>query len=454
MRNKNISIYHKAFFSILICSIVFSSCKKFVELGPPPTQTVQADVFTTDATATSAVLGLYSSGWTNLFVGFTFYPGMMADDIKFSSTDPTYNEFNNDAISITNSYNNNLWYYAYQQMKNINYAIVGLTNSTTLTPSVKAQLLGEAKFLRAYVYFYMVNIYGDVPLLTSDDALANATVARTPAAQVWAQIIADLKDAKTNLSATYKGTFRARVNSLGASALLARAYLYTKDYVNAEAEATVVISSGTYSLQTSATAFINTSNEIIWQVANTTGVSTFGANFLAATGSIPTYIMYDTLYNSFEAGDLRKTNWTGSTLVGTTTYYYVNKYKVRTGTGNEYNVCLRFAELYLIRAEARAQQNKLSDAKDDLDMIRVRAGLGVLSTGLTQTQTLLAVEQERKAELFGEWGHRWFDLVRTNRATAVIGGLKPATWQATDVLFPIPDQQRLANTNLTQNPGY
>ncbi len=291
MKNKNISIYHIAIFSMLISSIVFSSCKKFVELGPPPTQTVQADVFTTDATATSAILGLYSNSslWgnaSNLNIQHTCYPGMMADDVKYSTTDPVYNEFNNDAITITNAYNNTAWQYDYQEIKNINYAIAGLTNSTTLTPTVKAQLLGEAKFLRAYIYFYLVNTYGDVPLLTNDDALANSTVARTAATDVWAQIISDLKDAKTNLSATYQGTFRARVNSSGASALLARAYLYTKDYVNAEAEATLVINSGTYSLQSPAAAFINTSNEIIWQVANTTGVSTFGANFLAATGSI------------------------------------------------------------------------------------------------------------------------------------------------------------------------
>jgi hypothetical protein len=67
---------------------------------------------------------------------------------------------------------------------------------------------------------------------------------------------------------------------------------------------------------------------------------------------------------------------------------------------------------------------------------------------------LLAIEQERKVELFGEWGHRWFDLKRTGRADAVIGGQKPTTWQSTDVLYPIPQTQRLANPNLTQNPGY
>jgi hypothetical protein len=67
---------------------------------------------------------------------------------------------------------------------------------------------------------------------------------------------------------------------------------------------------------------------------------------------------------------------------------------------------------------------------------------------------LLAIEQERKVELFGEWGHRWFDLKRTNRAATVIGGQKPATWKNTAVLYPIPDAQRLINTSLTQNDGY
>ena len=87
-------------------------------------------------------------------------------------------------------------------------------------------------------------------------------------------------------------------------------------------------------------------------------------------------------------------------------------------------------------------------------MVRLRAGLPLLSASLTQAQLLAAVEQERKVELFGEWGNRWFDLKRTNRADAVIGGQKPATWQSTDVLYPIPGAQILANTNLTQNPGY
>lgn len=452
--------HHKIIFAAFAGTLLFSSCKKFVELGPPPTQTVLEDVFKTDATATSAVLGLYSnnnSGANALVLNYSVYPGMSADDVQYSTTSALVDEFKNNAISAANNTvnMNNIWYPGYQVIKNANNAIVGLTNSQTLTPAVKDQLLGEAKFIRAFTYFHLVNFYGDVPMpLTGDaDYLANALLARTPAAIVWAQIIRDLKDAQSGLPAAYAGTFRARINKWAATTLLARAYLYTKDYANAEAQATQVISSNVYSLPAPASAFINTSNEIIWQVANTTGVSAFGANYLAASG-VPAYYLYDTIYKSFESADQRKANWTGVVTVSGKNYYTVNKYKVRTGTGNEYNIALRFAELYLIRAEARAQQNALTTARADVESVRARAGLGALSPSVTQAQLLLAIEQERKLELFGEWGHRWFDLKRTGRVDAVIGGQKPATWNATDVLYPIPEPQRVANPNLTQNAGY
>lgn len=451
---KIILIYKKIFVAFFLL-IAFCSCEKFVELGPPPTQTIQDDVFKTDATATSAILGIYSGQpYPNLVIPYSGYTGMTADDVKFSTVDVLLDEFKTNSISVTNGLNNNVWFYSYMQIKNINYAISGLSKSTTITPSVKDQLMGEAKAQRAFIYFYLVNLYGDVPMPVDDDANAAASLPRTPSEQVWAQIITDLTEAQTLLPAAYQGTFRARINKWAATTLLARVRLYRKEYADAEALATQVINSTTYSLPATELAFVNNSNETIWQIANTTGVSTFGANYLAAAGSIPTYTLYDTLYRSFETGDRRRTNWTGTTTVGSTTYYFVNKYKVRSGTGNEYNIVLRLAELYLIRAEARAQQNNLSGAKADLDVIRTRAGLSAVSSSLTQAQMLLAIEQERKVEMFGEWGHRWLDLKRTNRANTVIGGQKPTTWQPTDVLYPVPQQQRDVNANLTQNLGY
>jgi hypothetical protein len=454
-------IYKNIFYKTLILTtlLAVSSCKKFVELGAPPTQVLFEDSFKTDAAAQSVIMGLYSfsSQATNgLITSLTFYSGVSSDDLQYNSSDALVQEFANNAITNTNGTANAVWGTTYQLVKNANNAISGLTASTTLTPLVKNQLLGEAKFMRAFAYFHLVNLYGDVPLPLKDDysAFENAALPRTSTTEVYAQIIKDLTEAQNLLPTAYVGTFRGRVNKYAATALLARAYLYQKDYVNAEAQATQVINSAVYTLPAPEAAFINTSNEIIWQIGNLLGVSVPGAAYVTLATVIPTYTLADATYQSFEnTTDLRRTNWTVTKTIGGKTYYGISKYKIGTGSGNEYNIALRFAEQYLIRAEARAQQNNISGAKTDVDMVRSRAGLGGVSANLSQAQMLTAIEQERKVELFGEWGHRWFDLKRTNRANAVIGVLKP-TWKSTSVLFPIPQAQILLNPSLTQNSGY
>jgi starch-binding outer membrane protein, SusD/RagB family len=453
-KNRSRQIYFGI--SVVALSLFLTSCKKFTEIGAPPTQVLASDVFTTDLTASSAVMGLYTGNPINqLLLPCTMYPGMSADDVQYNFTSSDYDAYETNVVSINNTLNANAWYNGYFYLRNINYDIVGLTASNTLTPAVKNQLLGEAKFLRAFVLFELVNFYGDVPMPLGNNDMENAFLPRTAAKEVWTQIIADLKEAQSLLAEAYTGSFRARINKWAATTLLARAYLYNKDYPNAEAEATKVIDSKVYGIVAPAGAFINTSNEIIWQITNTTGISTFGANYNSAANSLPNYSLYDTLYKSFEAGDLRKTNWTSDTTASGITYHRVTKYKIRSGTtGNEYSVALRFAELYLIRGEARAQQDKLALAKADIDVLRTRAGLTGLSASLGKDDMLLAIEQERKVELFGEWGHRWFDLKRTNRAATVIGGEKKNTWKNTAVLYPVPDAQRLINTSLSQNDGY
>lgn len=454
-------IYKNSFYKIWMLAIVLtvSSCKKFVELGAPPSQVLFEDSFKTDAAAQSVVMGLYSfssQAVNGLITSLTFYSGVSSDELQYNSSDALIQEFANNAITNTNGTANNIWGITYQLVKNTNNAISGLTSSTTLTPAVKNQLLGEAKFMRAFAYFHLVNLYGDVPLPLKDDysAFENAVLPRSSTAGVYAQIIKDLTEAQSLLPAAYVGTFRGRVNKYAATALLARVYLYQKDYVNAEAQATQVINSAIYTLPAVEAAFINSSNEIIWQIGNIPGISVPGAAYVTLATVIPNYTLADATYQSFESTtDLRRTNWTVAKTIGGKTYYGISKYKIGTGTGNEYNVALRFAEQYLIRAEARVQQNNITGAKTDLDMVRTRAGLTGVSATLTQAQMLTAVAQERKVELFGEWGHRWFDLKRTDRAATVIGALKP-TWKSTSVLFPIPQAQILVNPSLTQNPGY
>ncbi|RAJ88066.1 putative outer membrane starch-binding protein [Chitinophaga dinghuensis] len=455
---------------------VFSSCRKLVEIGAPVNQVGLDQSFSSDATASSAVLGIYNASSTrSLIFPMSELPGLSANELQNNISSPAYDEFRTNSITITNTLvANTLWYYTYGALSQANAMLAGITRSTGLSDAVKNQLTGEVKTWRALLFFQLVNYFGDVPMPLTDEPLINATLPRTPAAQVWQQIIKDLTAAREVLSDTYPSTMRVRINRQAANALLARAYLYTKDWQNAETASSAVINSGIYSLNTDLnTTFSNTSNEIIWQLFTLTGLSIYttntdanGGSYAAATGTVPGVTLTDTLYNSLEAGDLRKTNWVAPTVIGGTNYKVITKYKLRvvaagTTTGNEYNVVLRLAEQYLIRAEARAQLANLPGAIADLDSIRKRAGLPFLDNNSTQPVLLLAVEKERKAELFGEWGHRWFDLKRTpglmggqTRADDVIGGMRPATWTSTDILYPIPDAQRVANPSLTQNPGY
>jgi len=117
---------------------------------------------------------------------------------------------------------------------------------------------------------------------------------------------------------------------------------------------------------------------------------------------------------------------------------------------------LRLAEQYLIRAEAMAQQNKIPEAAADLNVIRSRAGLPN-TTAATQSAMLAAILQERKAELFTEWGHRWLDLKRTNTVDSVMSVVAPqkgGTWQSIQKYYPIPQSELNADPNLVQTPGY
>ncbi|MBV7529256.1 RagB/SusD family nutrient uptake outer membrane protein [Chitinophaga sp. sic0106] len=470
-------INKKVLAALLLAGTLFSSCKKLVEIGPPTTQVGLDQAFASDATATSAVLGIYNASATRDYLfPISSIPGLSANELQNNVPNVALDEFKTNSITIGNGTNNTtLWAYSYATLAQANAMLEGISKSNTLSAALKNQLMGEIKFWRAFTFFYQVNMWGDIPMPLTDDPVGNATLARTPAADVWKQIEKDLTEAQALLTDTYPTSQRSRVNKQAVNALLARVYLYTKQWQLAETTADAVIKSGIYSLNKDLNStFTNTSNEIIWQIATLNGLSVYmtntdakGGSFAAAPGVIPAITATDTLYNSLEQGDLRKANWFTPTVIAGTNYKIISKYKQRslpTGatTGSEYNVALRLAEQYLIRAEARAQQANLGGAIADVDTIRSRAGLTMLDNNISQTNLLLAIENERKAELFGEWGARWFDLKRTpgrvdpskSRADEVVGGMRPATWQNTDVLYPIPDAQRQLNTALTQNPGY
>jgi hypothetical protein len=448
-----------AFFLLMI--VLGTSCRKYVDIGVADNLISKENAFSTDASATSAVLGIYSyypMVYSQQY--FTWLGGISADDLQYTGATAELLQFAQNNVLINNSVNENyLWIYPYQVIREANLAINGITNSTGISAGVKKQLLGEAKFIRAFIYLNLVNFFGEVPLSLDPVELNNGYLGRSSVDAVYTQVIADLKDAQSLLPETYAGTaaLKVRANKWAATALLARVYLYTKDYANAEAEATKVIGSGLYTMSALGNTFVNTSSETILQIYTYYGYSSFGSSYRTSSSASnvapPTYALYPTVVSSFEAGDNRKTAWVDSTTYNGVKYYRLNKYKLNTATaGNEYNVMLRLAEQYLVRAEARAQQTNIGGAQSDLNVVRTRAGLAN-TTAATTGDLLTAIAQERKVELFGEYAHRWFDLIRTNQATNVLAPLK-SSWKTTSVLMPVPYNQRLLNTNLSQNNGY
>lgn len=450
---------------ISLFSTIFlaASCKKYVEIPAPTNQLITDLVFADDKTATATVAGLYSrlNAFNSSFANYngSFLPAFSADEFHYALSSANLDEFKDNSLISSNSSVNGLWEPVYSYIFHANSIIEGLQANTGVTESVNKQLTGEAKFLRAFFYFYLVNYFGDVPLILNTDYRTNTSLPRTPKDQVYAAMVTDLTDAQALLGSSYPNTERTRANNMAASALLARVYLYTQQWSKAEVEASKVISDSRYSLLADLnTVFLKNSNEAIWQLqsvnTSTAGVNTWEGFSIVPSSPTATvlYKFYPNFMSAFEANDKRQTAWTKSFTNSSGTIYYPFKYKVRTGTPvTEYSMVIRFAEMFLIRAEARAQQDKPDLAKADLTAIRNRAGLLPLPLIMSKAAILLAVEQERKLELFGEWGHRWFDLKRTNRAMDVLTPIKTG-FTITDLLYPIPLAALNTNPNLVPNP--
>jgi len=467
MKNFTLNIYKKpTLFLALLLPFIWIACEDFLSPPTPSTQLSSQVVYQDDATATSATLGMYDRIMSNFFSSFngelTLCAGLSADELSNTTGNAAQQEFFFNSITTNNTQvRQYFWNTSYAYIYQANAILEGLAVSTTVSQGVSRQLQGEALVMRAFTHFYLANLFGDIPYVNSTDFRVNSVASRETVSRVYDAIINDLTSAQSLLTQDYVSSGRVRPNRNVASALLARVYLYNKNWVKAEEEASKAIGSTSYVLLSDLNnVFLADSEEAIWQwiPVSTTSNTAEGTRF-AYTSGIPAYAeMTTSLVNSFEPGDLRMAAWVSQYDLSGHLYSNPYKYKIRNApTITEYYTVLRLAEQYLIRAEARAMQGKLSEAISDLDAIRSRAGVPLIQTtnpGISAADLLLAIEHERKIELFCEWGHRWFDLKRTGRVDAVMQAAKGTQWKPTASLFPIPQPEILINKNLTQNPGY
>jgi len=476
----------------LMSSVYFTSCKKLVVVDGPTTSVNSKNIYNNDATAIGAITSLYakmsSIGITSPgeLPSLSCVAGLSADELTYYNPagTATLAAYFKNTLTNSNVGGTDYWGVSYQRIYLVNAALEGISVSTELSDDVKQQVRGEALFMRAFYYFYLVNLYGDLPMVLTTDYKVNALLTKSPKSRIYEQILADLLIAKDLLSPNYlKGdafsTYpigveeRVRPTKWAATALLARTYLFLNDWLKAEKESSEIIgNSGLYEILPLEQVFLKNNREAIWQLQPIqNGYNTHDANaFILPVGgpsALNPVFISDFLINEFDDSDLRKTNWLSKVSKNGRNYYYANKYKIRSSsdpniTVTEYSTIFRLAEQFLIRSEAQVNLGNLDNAIRDLDVIRKRAGLPSVKTlpGVMDKEALLnLILKERQRELFSEWGHRWLDLKRTKSIDHIMGIVtvqkgNSAGWKSHFQNYPISLTELKANPNLTQVVGY
>lgn len=441
------------------------SCEDELEVDLPPTQLTGEAVFENMQTAEAALADLYAKLRDNTLItgeanGLSVRLGYYSDELDlydFSRTDlsPFYQ---NNLLASSNSLKQ-FWNENYHLIYAANAIIERSDSSSSLNGEEKSKLKGEALFVRALVHFYLVNLFGEIPYVTTTDYRTNAQLERLQKSLVYDHLIQDLLLAKNNLGETDPTGERTRPNRHVAGALLARVYLYQEQWSLAEQQATEVLTgyTGLVWQNDLQQVFKKEATTTIWQLKPyADGINTYEAqNFIFLQAPPPTGSLNPTMAEAFSLEDLRYTQWVGTVNENNQVYYYPFKYQQQNNTesSQEYPIVLRMAELYLIKSEALAKQGNLQEAYENLEKTRARAGLSPLEQN-GENDLMIALEEERKKELFTEYGHRFFDLKRWNRLDAVFSNQKPG-WNNYNSLWPIPQDELLLNPALgQQNPGY
>jgi starch-binding outer membrane protein, SusD/RagB family len=414
--------------------------------------------FKTKQDVDAALLGAYSAILSSNYYGLQMQvlPDLYADILSHTGTFPTYAQVFNRQILADNTSLTSLWNTVYVAVDRSNNVIASAPAVTDPSFNVNSAV-AEARALRAFHYFNLLRLYGGssqgfntaaglglpiytTPTLSAEDA---APKARSSEADTWKLIMEDLEFAVANLGAAKS---RGRITRFVAQSLKARAHLYRGEWAAAETAATDVIANGGYTLLPGAT-FSNiwlgqNTGEGIWElqydINNTNSIAFW--YYPTAQGGRNEFTSTASLNAGHEDGDVRKT-----VNVSVNPANKTQKYTRISGTDNV--MLVRLSEMYLIRAEARAQQNKIAEGVADLNVIRNRAGLPAVNPATT-ADLVSAVLKERRFE-FAHEGHRWFDLRRTGNWNA-LGLTEPFR-----ALWPIPLREIQTSGNIiAQNPGY
>ncbi|MEZ2442310.1 RagB/SusD family nutrient uptake outer membrane protein [Chitinophaga sp. RCC_12] len=484
----------------LLLMLVQTSCNKLTE---SPYSSIFTDNFYKTASDAEAALtavygplgGIYGTAGTGAsdFSADQIYPRPVVgrDTYTLFSYDPNYTtqkSFNRQFESPQQ-----IWQSCYQGIEKANWVLLRVPD-TNMDTARRSVILGEAYYLRAFYLWMLTKNFRDVVVKTTPSTnIDTAIIGKTMQADVFKQIYQDLEQAIAKLPSYSASIQKGRPSKEVALALYAKTALYAQDWSTALDKAKQVLNSGKYNLMPDVLDVYNVTKEDaarqenMWALeceSTSPGISTQiislfgpknsdGPQYAASTfGSA---FAYQSFFNSFNPADRRRllldTNYinrqgkvvaqkdiTPITPQGVLVKKYMDPNSIG-GNGAVNIPILRLADVYLIAAEASAQQNgPSSEAYGYINTVRSRAGLPGLTIGLSKAPFVDSVLQERSWELFGE-GDRWYDLTRTNTFLQVIpkavNNVFPVrTPQAKNRYFPIPLDEINANPKLEQNPDW
>lgn len=474
---KSINMKKIIHFLAMISFVAISlGCKEsFLELAPVSNPNAE-NFYKTKADFDLAANAAYNTLYTVYHPqGPVSYAGeLMSDNVtifNISGNQADKWQFRDYSLAPANTMVYQFWQDFYKSLYNINIILSKIADAD-LDATYKAQIQGEMLFLRSLYYYNMVQIWGDVPLvlkpLTAAESFATL---RSPATEVYAQIIKDLADAKSKLPAT--ATIAGRATKGAAQTLLGKTYLTSGDKANATKELREVYDSKQYELLPAYASLWDVKNkntkESIFEIQFLGGAATNpysnyyleffpNSNALGFYGAGMNQVVSD-IWDEYEKGDPRKAASIDTGFVDAkgafTAARFPKKWTDKTAplinqsiAANNNFMVLRYADLLLLLTEATGDATYMN-------LVRKRAGLplyGDAAYPAKYNTVALALEHERRVELAFEF-QRWFDLKRTSRAIAVLTAKGKTVTQA-KLLLPIPNIVRDQNSKITQNTGY
>jgi starch-binding outer membrane protein, SusD/RagB family len=456
------------FLLLSICTISLISCTKVLDQQPQASLNPET-AFSTRTGVEAGLLGIYDGFQSGDHYGLAIwiYADLYADNLAHTGTFPTFAQIANKQLLADNTNIGGMWNRIYNTINRANNVIVQAEKLNDPAFN-KVAAIAEARALRAIAYFDLLRFFGGstggyakaggvgIPLYTQPtlSPADGAPKSRATEADVYTQILADLDFAILNVPAT---AAVGRLTKNAVTAMRARVQLYREQWSDAEIMATNVISQFAAQPNGGLVAGVDYAN--LWLSKNVRPESIWELQYFADDGNSGAFYYYpnanggrneitssSSLALAHETGDLRRAINVTAAAPGIP----ANKTRKFSRTAGDDNIILiRLAELYLIRAEARARKipSDIAGAQADLNVIRTRAGLSP-TTAATTDNLILAIQQERRIELAHE-GHRWFDLRRYNTYGAL------GITESFRSLWPIPQREVLTSGGIiAQNSGY